>query len=1329
MRKLSLHILLLASTVLCSYGQKVDLKYHTTNEGLSNNRIWDINQDAQGFIWASTDGLNRFDGQRYLNYTNHLNPIFDPLDKTSLFQIIGDNLYLIRNKELVGFNLTNGINQEFPLNDFLDEHAIIGAQLFKASKQGLIIPIFHPRKNEVSLVFFRDNSFQQTIRISNAAIDFNSFQFILASSESGSLFYFHKNISKLIKINEEGETIQEVPLLSKGVKAITYAPNGDLLLNYRDNINAILKNGESTFQLHSLTNNDKINSSVLYDILTLENGDIWISGEDRNLLFYENKTEKLFDFQKEVKKIIPNKVTLQKLFQDETGTIWASTLMGFLQINLQRNWFDTFFTNTIETCGGSCSFRGFTEDGLGNIYASFYSNIFKINSKGEASTLPILPNAHDPFDILFKNENLLLNNGHIFDLSKKEELNPYQVNHDSYDIGVFTEDEKGNLWWAHRSKFYFLNQDLSSKKWELKFDGTDEGKKIINDIIYDKSIEKIWIACDNLSSYDPSTNKIESYPELSIGNTEIRFLHSDPNGLVWIGTDNGFFRFDNQTGETKAFTINDGLSNNAVFTILSEGDSCLWLGTQTGLSRFNKRTETFINFYKEDGIAHNEFNRSSAYLAKNGKMYFGGTQGVTAFFPKDVMQKYQNSLKAGKLSLVSFSKSDVKNDTTIISSFHPRNHTVNIYHENRSFQFEFALTNYQNIDKIKYSYQLEGYDEVWSKPSSTNLVPFNNSLPAGQYTFRVKALNSRGQWHPNHLAVQVIIHPPWWMTKMAYSLYFLLLILIGASIFYFLKKRLELQNHLQIEKQEAIRLKELDTFKSRLFTNLTHEFRTPLTVILGMTKQLIEKNPSMEVIKTSEIIERNGENLLRLVNQLLDLSKLEDRSFKLNLQNSNIIPFLRYVTESFQSFANGKNLRLSFFSTIKTLNMDYDPEQVTQVITNLISNALKFTKSGGEINVELVRENDFLIISVSDTGIGIPKENLDNIFDRFYQVDDSTTRANEGTGIGLAHSVELVKLMEGQISVDSDLGKGSTFKVQLKIHQNAKPKEFSEILSDQHDFIKPINLSSLNDQPDNVTSTPVNNGEQLPQILIIEDNVDVIHYLKTCLENLYQISIALNGKIGIEKALESIPDIIISDVMMPEKDGYEVCNTLKNDERTSHIPIILITAKADVASKIEGLSRGADAYLPKPFDRKELLVRLAKMVEKNKKLIAYFSKSSLPKNERKEMNEVIEIEDVFVQKIKKIIEENYTKEDFGLPQLCQKIGMSRSQLFRKMKALTAKAPSEYIRSFRLQKAKTLLETNDFNVSEVAYEVGFKDPSYFSKLFQKEFGELPRATRK
>jgi DNA-binding response OmpR family regulator/anti-sigma regulatory factor (Ser/Thr protein kinase) len=483
------------------------------------------------------------------------------------------------------------------------------------------------------------------------------------------------------------------------------------------------------------------------------------------------------------------------------------------------------------------------------------------------------------------------------------------------------------------------------------------------------------------------------------------------------------------------------------------------------------------------------------------------------------------------------------------------------------------------------------------------------------------------------------------------------------------------------------------------------------------------------VIKTSEVIERNGENLLRLVNQLLDLSKLEDQSFKLQLQNADIVPFLRYVTESFQSFANGKNLRLSFFSSIKTLSMDYDPEQVTQVMTNLISNALKFTKSGGEINVELEKENDFLMVSVSDTGIGIPQENLDNIFDRFYQVDDSTTRANEGTGIGLAHSVELVKLMKGEISVESELGKGSTFKVRLKIHQNAKSKDFSEKQIEQADFIRPINLNSSKDQLAHVISTPDSNGKNLPQILIIEDNVDVIHYLKACLENLYQISIALNGKIGIEKALEAIPDIIISDVMMPEKDGYEVCNTLKNDERTSHIPIILITAKADVASKIEGLSRGADAYLPKPFDRKELIVRLAQMVEKKEKLTAYFSKSTLPKNELEELNETIEIEDVFVQKVKKIVEENHSKEDFGLPQLCQKIGMSRSQLFRKMKALTDKAPSEYIRSFRLQKAKHLLETNDFNVSEVAYEVGFKDPSYFSKLFQKEFGELPRATRK
>jgi DNA-binding response OmpR family regulator/anti-sigma regulatory factor (Ser/Thr protein kinase) len=423
-----------------------------------------------------------------------------------------------------------------------------------------------------------------------------------------------------------------------------------------------------------------------------------------------------------------------------------------------------------------------------------------------------------------------------------------------------------------------------------------------------------------------------------------------------------------------------------------------------------------------------------------------------------------------------------------------------------------------------------------------------------------------------------------------------------------------------------------------------------------------------------------------------------------------------------------KICRFAFLPPLKTWRWTSIPEQTQQVLTNLISNALKFTPSGGEVKVRVNPKDQQSVLQVADTGIGIDPKDLPHIFDRFFQVDGSSTRQGEGTGIGLAHTHELVKLMGGNIQVESQPQKGTTFTIKLPIRNTAAvPYETAQV-KDLPDW-KPLTATAAPvaaDQGGGAVAT------DLPQLLIIEDNADVVTYLKACLADHYQLDIAYNGKIGIEKAIEHIPDLIISDVMMPEKDGFEVCDALKNDERTSHIPIILLTAKADASSKLAGLRRGADAYLSKPFDKEELMVRLEVLAKKQKRILAHFSQKIQQGinayQPEEEAEEAIQIEDAFIQKVRAIVEENYQDDLFGLPLLCKNIGMSRSQLFRKMKALIDTSPSDFIRQYRLQKAKTLLETTDLNTSEVAWETGFKDPAHFSKAFQKEFGVPPSQIR-
>ena len=520
---------------------------------------------------------------------------------------------------------------------------------------------------------------------------------------------------------------------------------------------------------------------------------------------------------------------------------------------------------------------------------------------------------------------------------------------------------------------------------------------------------------------------------------------------------------------------------------------------------------------------------------------------------------------------------------------------------------------------------------------------------------------------------------------------------------------------IQEKKQvEAKRLQELNDFKARFYTNITHEFRTPLTVILGMSEQ-IDGYP-----QETKLIQRNGANLLRLVNQLLDLSKLESGSMLLNLVHRDIIVYLQYLTESFYSTAMQQQIRLVFHSEESAVPMDYDEDKIQQVVYNLLSNALKFTPAGGRVVFHASRDErdgqSWLKLKVKDTGTGIPAPALDRIFDRFYQVGDAASVPANGTGIGLALTKELVELMNGTITVESEPGVGTEFVLCLPIeaqHAAGSGETFRSALP-------PVAVDSV---PAFAESEPESDpaAAELPQLLLIEDNPDIITYVETILRGQYAFHTARDGAAGVERARAVIPDIIVSDVMMPKMTGYEVCETLKQDERTSHIPIILLTAKATQEDKVQGLQFGADAYLTKPFDKAELTVRLEQLIAMRRRLQARYANpdaaGSQPAGDSS-------LEDQFLRKLHEHIEARLDDPDFGVPELATAAHLSQMQLYRKLKALTGQTPSRFIRSYRLRRGLDLLQQGELTVSEVAYAVGFADPSYFSRTFQQEFKRNP-----
>ena len=542
-----------------------------------------------------------------------------------------------------------------------------------------------------------------------------------------------------------------------------------------------------------------------------------------------------------------------------------------------------------------------------------------------------------------------------------------------------------------------------------------------------------------------------------------------------------------------------------------------------------------------------------------------------------------------------------------------------------------------------------------------------------------------------------------------------LLVLLSAIAYFVISRRMAAS--------ERKRLNEINNLKNALFTNITHELRTPLTVIKGMTDTIklnLKNNQHDDLENSLEIINRNSDGLMHLINEMLDLAKIESGNMQLNLVQTDIIPFTKYLTQSFHLLAQEKGINFSVHSDLEHLKMDIDVNKFTAIITNLLSNAIKFTSDNGDVNVHIkkteVHNTDFIEVKVTDTGLGISKEEQLHIFDKFYQVDNSSSKLQKGTGIGLALVKDFVELMKGSIKVDSKLGKSSVFSIKIPITNNAILVNGSELVSNSS-IIKAnvATIVSENNQSINMSD------ESLPLVLIIEDNNDVAHYIKTCLIENYQILHSPNGAIGIEMALEKIPDIIISDVMMPEKDGFEVCKSLKTNELTDHIPIIMLTAKATFEDRLTGLSYGADAYLTKPFEKAELLTRIEQLILLRKKMLSKFEKTGINKLLNKNVKNS---KATFLNKVITIIHENITKSDFSPEQLAHKLNFSESQLYRKLKATSGKSTVLFIRSIRLQKGRELIKTTDKTISEVAYDVGFNDPSYFSRAFKKEFGDAP-----
>ncbi|MEN0004970.1 MAG: ATP-binding protein, partial [Bacteroidota bacterium] len=787
-------------------------------------------------------------------------------------------------------------------------------------------------------------------------------------------------------------------------------------------------------------------------------------------------------------------------------------------------------------------------------------------------------------------------------------------------------------------------------------------------------------------------------------------IHPDNGNQLWIGTKGGgLHHLDIENSMWTYVNTSTGLPNDVIYAVLADEEHQLWMSSNQGLINYDSPSGAIRQFTREDGLQSNEFNTFAYSQASDGRMYFGGVNGLNSFYPADLAERDQaveariTSLAINNQAVLPTNESQLLGQDIILSK------EIKLDYAQNNIQLAFAAMDFTAPEKTRFQYYLQGLERPWEHETKDQRATYLN-VPSGRYTFQLKATNADGIWSTTITSLDIVIYPPWYRTWWAYLLYLALTLLLLSWYLRQQQKRLELRHRIAMEQREAERLREAESFRTRLYNNLTHEFRTPLTVILGVADQLKKGLENQQLHPKLSLLRRNANNLLELVNQQLNLAKKQQQTQALEVVHDDFGQYLRLLLEDFQPIAQERNISLVLKGASEPLLINYDPEKMRQIVANLVSNALKYTDAGGAVSVSIATiANNQLELVVKDTGKGIAPAELPFVFDRFYQ-SAATTDTAHSSGLGLSVVKESVELLGGTITAESQVEKGSTFKVQLPVLQDRLVSTPSQ---NKHHPLPSITKQTLAEPQDRTR----------PLLLLIEDHADVMTFLQSCFEDTYDLTFAYDGSAGITQALEHIPDLIISDVMMPHKSGYELCEALKLDQRTSHIPIILLTAKVDAVSRITGFRRGADAYIGKPFQQEELLLQVHNLLQLRRSWqLRYQSLEATPTTTD---DELLQQEDTFILKVKAIVEAHLEDEEFDTQKLCREVGMSRSQLHLKLKALTGKSTSLFVRSIRLHEAKRLLRHSEMNITEVAYAVGFSHRSYFSRAFSEEFGLSPK----
>ncbi len=1347
----------------------------TVNDGLSSNTVTAIVKDKYGFVWFGTDdGLNKFNGIEFTVYKNH------PADKSSLRNNeitclhedvkgrlwIGTNggsvsLYDRKNNKFINFDgPETGISSSAISSLSSDNNGNVWIGTYNG------LNVLNPETNKVIQLSVTHSTSKKPEYSPITAIYKDTKGQMWVGTTQG-LYLKSEKSRGFTRFAHRPEDFSS--LSNNAIQAITGDSNGTVWIGTEDGLNKYITSSRSFIHYYSkYEGTNSISDNFIWTLAADKNGQLWI-GTEEGLDIMDVGDSKITNIRPDSRnKHSINNKSIRSILIDNQNIYWIGLFQGGVnKYDKNLTTFNLIQSNKYDPSGLSSPIvTSFAEDINDNIFVgtdggglnvfnrkngSFRRyNLIGKDKKGQSNltVLALEKSAGKLYVGTYSNGLFIMDPVSGIYTQLRSGKSQFDLNHN--DVFCVKADWEGNIWIGTNGGGVNIYdpQTRIIRKYATDYQTTTNNNVPLNNGIraFEEDDEgNMWVGTygGGVSVFNPKTNKFKFYTtDNGITSNVVLSLLNDHKGNMWLGTlGGGLCVINTRTNKIRSYTESDGLANNVVQKLIEDANGFIWLSTNKGISRFDPKSKVIKNYTRYNGLQQSSFVNGAGLLTSNGEIFFGGLNGINYFNPSNL--KINNNIPEVVFTDMKISNKSVVpgiEGSPLQSNILLAKEAVVDYKE--TFSISFIALNFSISEQNQYAYILEGFDDDWNSAGTSTSATYTN-LDPGEYLFKVKASNNDGLWNEKGATLKIIIRPPFYRTNLAYAIY---VILFLSMLFYSRERgirrikmkfaleqeRIQAKQLIEQERREAERLNELSRLKIKFLTNLSHEFRTPISLIMGPVEGLLSRQWDEKVASQLNMIRRNGRRLLNLVNQLLDFRKMEEQELKLIPTEGDVVSFIQDISESFKDLSERKRINFVFESQLKNLYAWFDHDKVERILFNLLSNAFKFTEEGGDIKVDIYRlegskydiedylnsdlDDDgkaLICIKVSDTGIGIAAEKQDFVFERFFQIDTEAAILNQGSGIGLSIAKEFVKMHGGNISLESQEGKGATFKVILPL--TIASDKVENAVQDA-DALRDINLD-INHHANNF----INDERDLPSILLVEDNEDFRFYLKDNLKAHYRVIEASNGKEGWQKALATHPQLVVSDISMPYMDGIELSRKIKQDKRTAHIPLILLTALNAEKEQVIGLETGANDYMTKPFNFEILNAKIRNLLILNKRFKDTYTKQI--KVAPTEL-EIQSDNEKFLSKVLRYIEDNLNDPKLSVEDLSKQVGMSRATLYHKLLELTGQTPVDFIRSIKLERAALLLEKSDYNVAQIAYMTGYSSPTYFTKSFKTKYNMLP-----